>query len=731
LIPILDMDPQRDHLKRLYEAVRNGIHPADIGGLLEAARQSGVAPAIDELRLFLEPWEYAVVPDWITRFIQKLVSGQQPDGILDPDAGLGSLIGPLTQRLQPSRAVGICSSVLSQTLASVLNPEKGITWKTGDSLTLLPTMNEKFNLVVGKMAPNTDIERVVLEASLHISKDGMGAFLIPESDLMWLNSPAFTEKGVYINTLLSLDGALLLILSRASPGKVLLGQLTPDQSVQDILARNIALRREGKTAAMGVLAEPEQIPVFREKLRERDISLRMEGTGAKPVLLADISEAMNGYGREGFPASVNAVYVPHDPGQPVVTSTYAIIGDPGGYVQLVLDEAGAVPEYVAGFLNTLPGREIRQIIALRAERDGFTKALTKSTIYLPERHIQEEVLAIQRSLTHIAGRIESLEWELWNHPHAAGKIKRIVGDVWHEEGFEQWMETLPFPLASILWAYSAEYSVEHRIDHLFHFFEAYSQFVALIMLSALGPLCIERGVDLLEDEPYLRDTYRFATFRAWNVLGRRLAHHTRRLLSEGRTRKACLERFGNLEPGFLDLLTSKRVYAILDEVADLRNVWKAHDGVQDSQVAKNRCARLEEKLAELRAAIGQGYAPVLLLAPATSRYHEGLFVYQAELLKGSRIIFRNVEVETITPMDENRLYLLCAHCHTPLQLLPLMKLHESPCSTVRACYFYNRIEGENIRWISYHLEGGAEMSMPAPEVIKVLAGLGLIDISGD
>ena len=43
-----------------------------------------------------------------------------------------------------------------------------------------------------------------------------------------------------------------------------------------------------------------------------------------------------------------------------------------------------------------------------------------------------------------------------------------------DDDFEQWLERLPFPLASILWRYYADEEPGVKNAHLFNFFEAHS-----------------------------------------------------------------------------------------------------------------------------------------------------------------------------------------------------------------------------------------------------------------
>lgn len=62
------------------------------------------------------------------------------------------------------------------------------------------------------------------------------------------------------------------------------------------------------------------------------------------------------------------------------------------------------------------------------------------------------------------------------------------------EGLGPWADTLPFPLASILWHYDGEPDVSVKVDYLLKFFEALAQFTSTVLLSA----CFARHLDLAE-----------------------------------------------------------------------------------------------------------------------------------------------------------------------------------------------------------------------------------------
>lgn len=66
----------------------------------------------------------------------------------------------------------------------------------------------------------------------------------------------------------------------------------------------------------------------------------------------------------------------------------------------------------------------------------------------------------------------------------ATTVRKAVAGLNQREGFESWLETLPFPLASILWRYEAAGNAEQKIEHLFHAFEAVAQFLGTLIASA-------------------------------------------------------------------------------------------------------------------------------------------------------------------------------------------------------------------------------------------------------
>ena len=74
--------------------------------------------------------------------------------------------------------------------------------------------------------------------------------------------------------------------------------------------------------------------------------------------------------------------------------------------------------------------------------------------------------------------------ELWSKPEDVTAISEKIGRVNREETFVDWLETLPFPLASILWRYHTTKRPKEQLEVLTKFFEALAEFLSATLLSA-------------------------------------------------------------------------------------------------------------------------------------------------------------------------------------------------------------------------------------------------------
>ncbi|MFX0037560.1 MAG: hypothetical protein ACFE9I_18215 [Candidatus Hermodarchaeota archaeon] len=83
---------------------------------------------------------------------------------------------------------------------------------------------------------------------------------------------------------------------------------------------------------------------------------------------------------------------------------------------------------------------------------------------------------------------------------------------------------------------------------------------------------------------------------------------------------------------------------------------------------------------------------------------------------GTRRPFSEIIIKTKIPMEKDMLYILPEGEMKPIKLIPLVRLMESPRTEQIACYFYNRLEKNSSRWISYHFEIESEINKKNNEI---------------
>jgi hypothetical protein len=291
------------------------------------------------------------------------------------------------------------------------------------------------------------------------------------------------------------------------------------------------------------------------------------------------------------------------------------------------------------------------------------------------------------------------------------------------DDFEPWVETLPFPLASILWRYHADSRMSLKNGHLLHFFEALAQFVTDLMLSAFysdKTFFEENRAKWIEGDPSHPRGLRRSTFGNWVAIGERLAGSTRRMLVDQSQQDFCLNLYKMKARRLIDIMVDKDLFSILRAVNEYRNNWLGHGGVAGEKEEEKHLGLLERELTNFKQLSIGFFDQNLLLSPTMGSFSAGIYKYDVANLMGTRTIFRQLEVETSIPMEKGKLYLLEIGNRIPLELLPLFRIMPSPKTAENACYFYNRVEKEGVRLVSYHFEQEAEIVQPDDEILNIV-----------
>src|SRR5699024_12835609 len=83
--------------------------------------------------------------------------------------------------------------------------------------------------------------------------------------------------------------------------------------------------------------------------------------------------------------------------------------------------------------------------------------------------------------------------------------------------------------------------------------------------------------------------------------------------------------------------------------------------------------------------------------------------------KGSRSTFVEEQLEFIKPIDIKNLYLYENANVEALKLLPFIKMRAGPETQMDACYFYNKIDKNGVKMVSYYFDQESEVTLENSE----------------
>lgn len=717
------------------------------------------------------------LPAWLVDAMCALAQRAAPKSICDPWAGLGFLVAGLREACLPERALAFTQNPAEQELGRILVPR--VEWHLGEAVRALEAMEERFDLLASVLpmsarAPQpmrvvlpsgeTDVvsdlgDQLLVASARALATAGTALLVVTPSFFFRQNSvfPRLSDLGIGIEAAFSLPAgtfapatnipAYLVVARPIETPRMFVAQLSTDSNTNRLTIANFVDGREGESIDRGIFVLAHEFKGLDQLRAKVELAEAERRFGAPSVPLAELATAIN-LGRRGEDSTFlrldNSIYVPLIGSSAVLDSADELTMKPQNYAQVVIDPARSDALFVANFLNSHLGRELRA----RANT-GFIPRLNKQSVgelrvlvSPPEMQrtllaIDSQITAEQRTTLALQNELSELRRELWATPAAAPALERRVtafserlsGRIRQHvsESLAQWFETLPFPLASILRAWQATPSDDFktRYEHLLHFFEATAQLTGVVLLSAFsandGVFRVHRQ-KLAETMSKQHLSFSRTTFGTWKLVVEYLGKQTRELLREqGKTpeqaqqdRALCADMFSDSSLSLPAALTQKELAAILAVTNKMRNDWSGHGGVVGQSEAESRNQRLILQVESLRGVIADAWAETQLLRALHCRPRRNQFENEVAVLMGSNTEFLKETRTMATWLDVERLYLSKRGAGQSLKLLPLVHVGPSPQSAKNACYFFSRLEREGARFVSYHFSD-------MPELIDVFA----------
>lgn len=250
-----------------------------------------------------------------------------------------------------------------------------------------------------------------------------------------------------------------------------------------------------------------------------------------------------------------------------------------------------------------------------------------------------------------------------------------------------------------------------------------SEFHAMILLSGFAARSDFREKikpDFLRALAGGRLSLERATFGTWKCLVEFLGGRLRKLLKEDEDEALRLLQTRNAE--LAEALAHKGLAEVLNQSVMIRNAH-AHGGIVSSEEALRRHSKLNQLVEAYREIIGISWSGTNLVLPGSIRLTKGTYVCRVQQVMGTRHPFQTTEISTSEPLEENELYLKSIGVSRCLRLLPFVRIMPSPRTEQNACYFYNKVEKDKLKFQSYHFVSEPEVFDRFDETAKAIAML--------
>ncbi len=681
------------------------------------------------------------VPEWLARAFASLAEGISPKTICDPWAGIGFLAAVLQEASGAIETLAITQNTGEHTLGKVLVPQAD--WQLGDPLLVLGKETKELDVVASILPMGSRAHHplkvtltsgeaveladdlgnlVMVAASMRLSSSGVGLFVVTPSFFFQQQSVfhRFGELGLEMEAALALPSgtfapytnipAYLVVVRRRPSTRMFVAQLSADTNTNTQVIANFRQGTEGGSLELGRFVAADTFRSI-EHLRASDAMTAAEKRfGVQASNLAELGDVKSGIklGRPGdefaFHPLENAIYIPMIGNSDVLESPGELTLKPQNYAQVVIDPARSNARFVARFLNSEFGKELRE-----QTKTGFIPKLNKQTlrelrVFVPDLQTQRQMLELEtrimaehNTVTALQNEIAELRRELWANPKSApqvqeridGLARRLAGGIKQHasESLDQWFETLPFPQASILRAWQATPSQDFKTkyEHLLHFFEGTAEFVSVILLSAFNSndaVFVPHRQKLMETMQKQNLSFNRATFGTWKLVVEYLGKQTRDLLNENgkkpedakNDRSLCADMFADPSLSLPDALSRKELGAIFSATNKMRNDWGGHGGVVGQAEAESRNQQLLAEVQKLREAIADTWVETQMILASNCRPRRGVFETDVAILMGSNSDFIKETREMAMWLDVETLYLSKKDSGKALKLLPLIQV---------------------------------------------------------
>lgn len=691
-----------------------------------------------------------VTPRAVVEFMARVARRLSPRSILDPTCGCGLALRRVVAECSPAAAYGIERDQDAARLASkLLGHDAEIL--TGDVFTAGSGLSKQFELILadpplgrrfGSADPDERVGRsgdfaedLVLWSLRHLTLSGtLMALLPPRAVVSQDLHERVANAGGRIRALVHLPPGTLsatflpcyiAIVDRQAPRAVFFGQLSKDAEANEQLINNMLAGKTGPHPGLGTFCDVAGLRSFEQLEARQRLKVALKGSSFENVPACKAFKHLERFSGEdncdlqsGIDGEASVLIGPT--GTPV-QSEYEIQRLRRNVIRLVPNPEILDSEYLSHWLNSEVGRiALRTLGSWAASPTVTVSGLREATLPLPPLAEQKRVVQAMRRIRCLQAELQSVESECWSGRVLGDDLVRRAETINNPQRYENWIESLPYPLATVLWCHhTANDDPRFKARTMANFFEALAGFLAIIHLSAFFAIDSQRSIWQAELKELLskrRVDVAVAQFGTWRAINDWLSSRATRMLESEKERPLLLEMYSSPSEGVLKAILSPELRDILERANVLRN-QDAHGGAESDHESRKRDAEFITLVERLRGVFGSRWQEYELVIAGSGDYLGGVYQYEnLPRAMGTRTPFPKVSIETREPLVKNCLYLLGRGASRGLRILPLVRMVPSARTELNTCVFYNRVEpgGRTLRYVSYH---NTEM----PEVSDVFA----------
>lgn len=675
---------------------------------------------------------------FIIAFLQKLISDHKIRKILDPWANIGQFLKIVDLPAEDKKGYIINNELLQ--LNDALGTEANFIY--GDPQELIETESETFDLILSNLpiglstrhkkfglARNDLSFQLILQSLSKLNGDGMLISSISGNIFNSINGKKFLDKlnelGYRIKAIfetpasalnnLSRVSFFLLVIGKGEQDEVFISEILDDSEQQTETLKNFRSHKSDRNLSYGTWKQVSEINSLSKLKLYKEVDILIKRTGITPNVLSNFGEFVKP--QEISPEDI-VVQIPTFLSAKVrlVDADQELKENAYHFLKLDIDKAN--PHYLINFLNSELGKKILSKYASGITIPSINKSIVPNIeLPIPGVEIQNETVSLDKKIKDLQDYFSSQNNLLWKNPKSLLEVQNNLDRKIKKSNNIEWLEELPFPMASIYWGYLSETDIAKKVEYLLLFFEGFCEFLDTVIISAIS-----------SDKSFYQNTakewltnekeklwHEKATFGNWQHLYAVLRKNISKLLnSNQKGDKEVIENlFANANADFFELITSKDLTRIFDQVVTIRNSYKGHGGITSEARNKEVLIQLEKKFDSIKDIIVRAFRNINLftVVPKTMDWdeEENLFETTCKILKGTRSKFKQEEIRTSGKLASGKLYLLPENQFTPIELLPFVQMREAPLTQQNACYFYNRIEGDKVRLVSYHYDKEEEV----------------------